>query len=271
MPIQICSTCGTSYPDTSAPPSHCLICDDERQFVPAGGQAWTTPQRLAGGHVNAWRRLETDLFEIHTNPGFGIGQRALLLRTPEGNILWDCIALLDDATAALIRALGGLRAIAISHPHYYTCMQDWARSFDCPVHLHAADAGWIMRPDPAIRHWDGETLEIAKGVTLLRLGGHFPGGSVLHWADGAGGRGALLSGDIVQVAADLSRVSFLWSYPNMMPLSAATVRRIADTLAPWQIERIYGAFPGRQVTAGGARAVARSAARYIELLEGSQP
>jgi hypothetical protein len=271
MPIQICSTCGTSYPDTSAPPSHCLICDDERQFVPAGGKAWTTPQRLAGGHVNAWRRLETDLFEIHTNPGFGIGQRALLLRTPEGNILWDCIALLDDATAALIRALGGLRAIAISHPHYYTCMQDWARSFDCPVHLHAADANWIMRPDPAIRHWDGETLEIVQGVTLLRLGGHFPGGSVLHWADGAGGRGALLSGDIVQVAADLSRVSFLWSYPNMLPLSAATVRRIADTLAPWEFERIYGAFPGRQVTAGGARAVARSAARYIELLEGSQP
>jgi hypothetical protein len=270
MPIQICCACGTSYPDAPEPPSRCLICEDERQFVPRGGQVWTTPEKLADGHVNAWRRLETDLFEIHTHPGFGIGQRALLLRTSEGNILWDCISLLDDATEALIRELGGLRAIAISHPHYYTCMQDWARTFGCPVHLHAADADWIMRSDPAIRHWDGETLEIAPGVTLLRLGGHFPGGSVLHWAKGAGGRGALLSGDIVQVAADLSRVSFLWSYPNMMPLSAATVRRIADTLAPWRFERIYGAFPGRQVTAGGARAVERSAARYIGLLEGGQ-
>jgi hypothetical protein len=265
-----CSACGTSHPDTAEPPSRCLICDDERQYVPRGGQAWITPEKLADRHVNAWRRLETDLFEIHTHPGFGIGQRALLLRTPEGNILWDCISLLDDATEALIRGLGGLRAIAISHPHYYTCMQDWARIFDCPVHLHAADADWIMRPDPAIRHWDGETLEIAPGVTLLRLGGHFPGGCVLHWARGAGGRGALLSGDIVQVAADLSRVSFLWSYPNMMPLSAATVRRIADALAPWEFERIYGAFPGRQVMAGGARAVERSAGRYIELLGGGQ-
>jgi hypothetical protein len=54
----------------------------------------------------------------------------------------------------------------------------------------------------------------------------------------------------------------------MMPLAAATVRRIADTLAPWQFDRIYGAFPGRQVMAGGAHAVKRSAARYIELLEG---
>jgi glyoxylase-like metal-dependent hydrolase (beta-lactamase superfamily II) len=270
MPVQICSTCGTSYPDAPGAPSRCLICEDERQFVPAGGQLWTTPEKLASGHVNAWRRLEAELFEIHTHPRFGIGQRALLLRTAEGNILWDCIALLDAATEALIRGLGGLRMIAISHPHYYTCMQDWARAFDCPVHLHAADADWIMRADPMIRPWDGEILEIARGVTLLRLGGHFPGGTVLHWADGADGRGAILSGDVVQVAADLSRVSFLWSYPNMMPLSAATVRRIADTLAPWRFERIYGAFPGRQVMADGAHAVERSAARYIELLEGHQ-
>jgi hypothetical protein len=105
---------------------------------------------------------------------------------------------------------------------------------------------------------------------VLRLGGHFPGGTVLHWADGADRRGALLSGDIVQVAADLSRVSFLWSYPNMMPLPAATVRRIADTLAPWRFDRIYGAFPGRQVMSDGALAVQRSAARYIELLQDRQ-
>jgi hypothetical protein len=270
MPIHICSTCGTSYPDTPAPPTGCRICQDERQFVPRGGQLWTTPAKLAGGHVNGWRRLESDLFEIHTHPGFGIGQRALLLRTPAGNILWDCIALLDDATETLVRAVGGLQAIAISHPHYYTRMQDWAHAFGCAVHLHVADADWVMRPDPAIRHWDGETLELVAGVTLLRLGGHFPGGTVLHWGDGADGRGALLSGDIVQVAAELEKVSFLWSYPNMMPLSATTVRRIAATLTPWRFDRIYGAFPGRQVMSGGAQAVQRSAARYIELLAGTQ-
>jgi len=259
--------CGTSYPDAAEPPSRCLICEDERQFVPRGGQVWTTLEKLAGGHVNAWRQMEGDLFEIHTHPQFGIGQRALLLRTPQGNVLWDSISLLDDAHLAPSR----LGRSAISRPHYYTRMQDWARAFDCSVHLHAADADWIMRPDPAIRLWDGETLEIAQGVTLLRLGGHFPDSTVLHWADGAELRGAILSGDIVQVAADLDRVSFLWSYPNMMPLSAATVRRIADTLAPWRFDRIYGAFPGRQVATGGARAVERSAARDVELLNTSQP
>jgi len=271
MPIHICSTCGTSYPAGEAPPRHCPICEDERQYVPRSGQSWTTPEKLAAGHVNGWRRLESDLFEIHTHPSFGIGQRALLLRKPKGNILWDCVALLDEATEALVRALGGLRAIAISHPHYYTCMQDWARAFECPVYLHAADAQWVMRADPMVRHWDGETLQIAEGVTLVRLGGHFPGGAVLHWADGAEAGGALLSGDIVQVAGDLRRVSFLWSYPNMMPLSAVSVRRIAGTLAPWRFERVYGAFPGRQVMSEGDRMVQRSAARYVELLDGNQP
>jgi glyoxylase-like metal-dependent hydrolase (beta-lactamase superfamily II) len=270
MPIQICTTCGTSFPDAANPPPACPICDDERQYVARSGQAWTTPARLAAAHANAWRQLEADLFEIHTQPGFAIGQRAVLLRTRTGNILWDCITLFDDATKALVQSLGGLKAIAISHPHYYTSMQDWAHAFGCPVHLHAADAEWVMRGDPAIRHWQGETLQIMPGVTLLRLGGHFPGGTVLHWAGGAEGRGALLSGDIVQVAADLNRVSFLWSYPNMMPLAAATVRRIADTLKPWRFERIYGAFPGRQVMANGALAVERSASRYIELLQARQ-
>jgi glyoxylase-like metal-dependent hydrolase (beta-lactamase superfamily II) len=271
MPVHICNTCGTSYPDTAQPPGRCAICEDERQYVARGGQAWITQERLAATHANAWRRLEADLFEIHTQPEFAIGQRALLLRTPQGNILWDCIALFDDATEALLRSLGGIKAIAISHPHYYTCMQDWAHAFECPIHLHAADAEWVMRGDGAIRHWQSETLELLQGVTLLRLGGHFPGGTVLHWTDGADGSGALLSGDIVQVAADLGRVSFLWSYPNMMPLAGVTVRRIADTLKPWPFERIYGAFPGRQVMENGARAVERSAARYIELLESRQP
>src|SRR5262249_46023185 len=145
MPIHICATCGTSYPEADTPPQGCPICEDERQFVPLTGQGWTTPARLSAKHANAWRKLEIHLLEIHTTPRFAISQRALLLRTPHGNILWDCIALFDEVTETLVRALGGLVGIAISHPHYYTCMQDWARAFDCPIHLHRADAKWVMR------------------------------------------------------------------------------------------------------------------------------
>ena len=271
MTTFLCTACGTSYPDAPTPPEACRICGDERQFVPASGQTWTTPDALATGHRNAWRQLEPGLLSLHTTPHFGIGQRALLLRTPHGNVLWDCIALLDPATRELVRALGGLRAIAISHPHYYTTMQDWAEAFAAPIHLHAADREWIMRPDPAIQLWDGETLEIAPGLTLICAGGHFPGGTVLHWAGGADGAGALLAGDILQVTPGARRVSFMWSYPNMMPLPASAIRTIEARIRPWRYQRIYGAFSHQDMLADGPAIVARSAQRYVELISGKAP
>ena len=266
MPVHICKECGTSYADAGSPPARCPICEEERQYVPRTGQAWTTPAELGASHVNSWRLLEPDLFEIHTQPDFAIGQRALLVRTPTGNFLWDCIALIDDATVELIKGLGGLTGIAISHPHYYTTCQDWAAAFGCPVHLHAADREWVMRPDPAIRLWTGETLAPCSGVTLIRLGGHFPGSSVLHWTPNAGEDGVLLTGDTLQVVADPHRVSFMYSYPNLLPLSAATVRRVADELRRWRIGRVYGFSVGRQILQGGGTAIEYSAQRYVTLL-----
>ena len=267
MPVFLCATCGTSFPEAPRPPEVCAICSDERQFVPRGGQSWTTPDDLAARHSNAWRRHEPGLLSLITVPRFAIDQRAFLVATPAGNVLWDCIANLDPATETLVQALGGLHAIAISHPHYYTRMQDWARAFEATVHLHADDRAWVMRPDPLVRHFEGETLEIAPGATLIRLGGHFAGGTVLHWADGAAGAGVLLSGDIVQVAQDTARVSFLWSYPNMLPLPARTVRAMAAKLEPWSFARLSNAFEGGDVLADARGVVARSAARYLELLE----
>jgi glyoxylase-like metal-dependent hydrolase (beta-lactamase superfamily II) len=267
MPIFLCTACGTSYPPAENPPPACPICEDERQYVPAGGQGWTTRDRLASSHTNAWRRHEPGLYSIHTVPAFAINQRAFLLQTPGGNVLWDCIAHLDDATKDIVAALGGLSAIAISHPHYYTTMQDWSDAFGgVPVYLHEADREWIMRPAPGIALWEGDTRAIAPGITLIRLGGHFPGGTVLHWADPHDGAGVVLSGDIVQVAADVRRVSFLWSYPNMMPLSAREVLRIGDGLAPWSFDRIYGAFVGKDVPGDAKAVVARSVARYVDLV-----
>jgi hypothetical protein len=139
MPSFICTACGTQYPERATPPAQCLICEEERQYVPVRGQTWTTLEALRVGHANSFREYETGLIGIGTQPQFAIGQRALLVRTPGGNVLWDCISLLDDATVTVIRGLGGIQAIAISHPHFYTTMVEWARAFDCPIHLHAAD------------------------------------------------------------------------------------------------------------------------------------
>jgi len=270
MPIHLCNTCGTSYPDSPAPPSGCPICEDERQFVPRGGQVWTTPEKLAGGHVNGWRRLETDLFEIHTHPGFGIGQRALLLRTPGGNILWDCIALLDDATELLVRALGGVQAIAISHPHFYTTMNEWAQAFNCPIHLNAADQEWIMRKGPAIKLWQGDTFKLWDGVTLVRCGGHFPGGTVVHWAGGAGGRGVVCAGDILTIAQDRKWLSFMRSYPNFLPLSKREVEHIGKAMAPYKFDVVYGHYFDRVIAKDAKGVLEKSVARYIAAIEGTR-
>ena len=157
MPAFICTACGTQYPPSEAPPSTCRICTDERQYVPASGQSWTTLDGLRKAHSNKFRRLATGLTTIETTPAFGIGQRAILARTPAGNVLWDCIALIDDATIDVLKGLGGVTAIAISHPHYYTTMVEWSRAFGgVPIHLHAADRQWVMRADPAVQFWEGE-------------------------------------------------------------------------------------------------------------------
>ena len=168
-----------------------------------------------------------------------------------------------------MKGLGGLIGIAISHPHYYSTMVEWSRALGgVPIHLHAADRQWVMRPDPAIRFWDGDTLALPGGLTLIRCGGHFAGGTVLHWAAGGAGQGALLTGDIVQLIADRRYVSFMRSYPNMIPLSAPAVARIGAMLEPFSFDVLYGAFFDRVVPHGGKEAIKRSIARYIAAIQG---
>jgi len=142
-------------------------------------------------------------------------------------------------------------------------MVEWGRRFGCPVHLHADDAEWIMRPDPVIELWEGERKQLGDGLTLIRCGGHFAGGTVLHWAGGADDRGALLSGDIVQVIPDRRHVGFMYSYPNLIPLPTVSVEAIRDALDPFDYEVIYGAWWDAVVRADGKGAVRRSAERYV--------
>src|SRR6202007_2780163 len=176
------------------------ICQDERQYVKATGQQWTTLDKLRLTNRLSLKAKEPALIGIGIEPHFAIGQRALFLQSPQGNILWDCLSLIDGAVVDCLKALGGIKAIAISHPHYYSSMVEWSRAFgDVPIYLHADDRQWVMRPDKAVVFWEGETKPLAEGLTLIRCGGHFDGGTVLHWAGGAAGKGALLSGDIIQV------------------------------------------------------------------------
>lgn len=259
----ICVQCGTQFADAPAPPRACPICEDERQYVRWSGQEWTDLEALKAEHRNALTD-EDGVTGIGIAPSFAIGQRALLVPSEGGFVLWDCVALVTDDVVAMIKRRGGLRAIAISHPHYYTSMVSWSEAFGgVPIHLHADDRQWVMHPHPAIAFWSGETRQIGPGLTLIRSGGHFEGSTLLHDASGANGKGDLYVGDNLQVCQDRRYVSFMRSYPNYMPLNATAVERIAAAVGPCRFERVYGAFAHRNVRRDGKEAVARSVSRYL--------
>jgi hypothetical protein len=262
----ICATCGMQHAASSEPPERCVVCEDARQYVPESGQAWTTLEELRSRHTSDVRQ-DGEYVGVGMDPPFAIGQRALLVPLEDRQLMWDCTPLVDDAGVAAVAERGGLAAIAISHPHYYSCMVEWAHRFDCPVLLHADDARWVLRPDPAVELWEGETRDLGDGLTLIRGGGHFAGGTVLHDARA----GTLLSGDIVQVIPDRSWVGFMYSYPNLIPLPEPSIRAIVDALEPFGFDTIHGAWWGRLVRADGSGVVKRSADRYLRALRGQFP
>ena len=264
----ICTTCGTQYLAAPAQPVECRICTDDRQYVNLKGQEWTTLEALRGDHRNVLRTLEPGLTGIRTEPQIAIGQQAHLIQSPFGNVLWDCSSFIDDPTVQAVRALGGIRAIGISHPHFYSAMTEWSKAFDAPVYLHVSNREWVMRPDSTVVYWEGETHSFGDGLTLIRCGGHFPGSTVLHWAAGAEGRGALFTGDTINVVADRRYVSFLYSYPNQIPLPASAIMGIVNAVEPFQFDRIYGGWLDSVVQRDAKAGIRFSAERYIRQIQG---
>ncbi|OFD57652.1 hypothetical protein BWGOE6_34170 [Bacillus mycoides] len=265
----VCTTCGVQYAASVEEPISCLICDEERQYINPKGQSWTTLENLqtSDTYKNEMIEEENGLYSITTKPEFAIGQTAFVVKTESYRLLWDCITYLDETTVEQIKEWGGLDAIALSHPHYYSTQVEWAETFDVPIYIHEDDQEWVMRPSSRIIYWTGESLRLADGITVHRLGGHFSGGSVLHWEEGNDGKGILLTGDIIQVVADQQWVSFMYSYPNLIPLPARKVEEMANRVKPLQFNRLYNAF-NRVVKENANEAVERSAERYMKAIEG---
>jgi hypothetical protein len=261
----VCETCGVEHAEAAGV---CAICADERQWVPADGQKWATLEELgqAGRRVQI-AELEPDLFGITVEPKVGIGQQTHLVRTPAGNLLWDPVGYLDDEAVSRVRDLGEVKAIAASHPHMFGVQVEWSKALGgVPVLVSEADADWVQRPDPAIETWNGR-YEVAPGLTLHQIGGHFPGSSVVHWTAGAGGGGVLLVSDTIHANPDRATVTFLRSYPNRIPLSPAVVQRITQAVSQLPFDRLYDNF-GRGIDTDAAGAVSRSAARYCGWAQG---
>jgi len=263
MTPYICETCGTQYAPSPAPPARCAVCEDERQYVGWNGQTWTTLAELAAKH-----RLRVDedagLLGIEMTPSFAIPQRALLLPTDAGNILWECVSLVTDEAVAALRARGGVDRIVISHPHFYSSMVEWSEALGgVPILLHEADREWVMRPAPQIEFWGGDEKTLSDAVTLIRCGGHFTGSTALHWRDGPRDGGALFPGDALQVVMDRRHVTFMYSYPNYIPMRPSDVRAMRQRLEKFGYADLYGFSWGRNLIGGARAAVDGSFERYL--------
>ncbi|KAK5172166.1 uncharacterized protein LTR77_003804 [Saxophila tyrrhenica] len=256
--LPICTACGTQFDlPSSGSLKSCRICDDPRQFVPAAGQSWTTLSDLQSSHKNTWTQdtVDSRIWSISTEPKFGIGQRCILLQTSSGNVLWDCIALLDDETVERIKGMGGLKVIVISHPHYYTTHLDWAGAFGCPVYLAKEDVEWCCREDREGRRklieGDRETVEGMGGVVAAKPGGHFPGSLVLAWE-----KKLFIADTMVTTPSAYYHVdrqpgtisyAFMWSIPNMIPLPPSELIKMWQVLKTLNFESTYAAFVGTEI------------------------
>jgi glyoxylase-like metal-dependent hydrolase (beta-lactamase superfamily II) len=260
MTVWICQTCAVEHERADGV---CAICADERQWLPAAGQQWTTLAQLSeSGHRTQLRELEPDLLGITVEPKVGIGQQAHLVTTPAGSVLWDPTGYVDDEGARQARERGDVIAITSSHPHMFGVQSQWSRALGgVPILVCEDNMDWVARPDPSIKPWSGR-LELAPGVTLLQLGGHFRGSSVIHWEAGAGGKGVLLVSDTIHANPDRATVTFMRSYPNRIPLSPAIVQRIATAVDELAYDRLYDNF-GKTIDTDAAAAVQRSAVRFI--------
>jgi hypothetical protein len=261
----ICATCAVEH---SEQVEVCAICADERQWVPADGQHWTTLDELAAnGTEVVIEEVEPDLYGVTSKPPAGIGQQSMLVRTPGGNLLWDPIGFVDDDAVRRVRELGGVVGIIASHPHMYGVQVEWShRLGGVPVYVSEADAEWVARQDPVIETWSGKLTPL-PGITVIQPGGHFPGSAIIHWAEGADGKGVILSGDTVFANPDRTSVSFMRSYPNRIPLSGAVVDRVARSLDVFEYDRLYNNF-GSVIPVDAKAVVRRSADRHAAWVRG---
>jgi glyoxylase-like metal-dependent hydrolase (beta-lactamase superfamily II) len=265
MHCYICETCGTQHASMPEPPSHCSICDDDRQYVGWNGQTWTTHAALGKRYQ---LRIEDDdgLLGIGIRGEFAIPQRAVVLPTSDGIVLWECVSLVTDQAIAAIKAGGGLNRIVISHPHFYSSMVEWSDAFGgVPILLHEADRDWVRRSSRNVHFWSGDVHRLSKDVTLIRCGGHFPGSTALLW-HAAGRRPVLFPGDALQVATDRRHVAFMYSYPNYVPMKTSDVRAMRERLAGYEYEDVYGYTWGRNIIGNGRAAVEASFDRHLQMV-----
>ncbi len=261
----ICETCGVQFGEKLFLPI-CPICDDERQYVPEGGQKWATLAEVAEGRKIVVRELEDGLFELRCDPSFAIGQRMFFIKTPAGNFTWDFIPLVDKSVLEFIAGHGGVDGMAVSHPHFYSTMRHWAEALKAPIYLHENDKAWIGEQFSEQVFWTGIRLNLADEVQLICCGGHFEGSTVMHV--NIGKAPFILSGDTIVPGSDRRSISVMRSFPNKIPLGPSRLNGITNAMDGIDFDKIYSGWPDANVVGDARLVFDQSMARYKVAIAG---
>lgn len=187
--------------------------------------------------------------------------------------MWECLSHVTDAALSRLAELGGVEAIAISHPHFYTAVVDWSDALGgVPIYLHAADRQWVQRPSQVIRYWEGDSLRLSDTLELIHLPGHFDGSAGLWWKNGPRSGGSLFAGDAIQVVMDRRFATFMYSYPNLIPLGPGPLAMLEARVARLHFDDVFGYAPGREIVGDAKVRINESFSRYRAALSvGAQP
>ncbi|HSC38652.1 MAG TPA: hypothetical protein VLD19_12295 [Chitinophagaceae bacterium] len=259
----ICITCGTQFTPGLPLPALCPVCEDDRQYIGAGGQQWTSLPALSDKYSVLFKKINEHLYELTMTPAFAIGQRAFLILSPHGNILWDCIPLINEPVAEFIKSKGGLKAIVFSHPHYYSTMNVWAEQFDCPVYIHRDDEHWIKNWGPHVQLWAGPERDFWDGIKAVHVGGHFPGSAVLQVPSLSPG-GALMVGDTLLIALSKRHMAIMHSYPNQVLLPREIFAAALERMKGLRFDTMYGAFAWQTLQGNAMEVFKESMNRYVK-------
>jgi glyoxylase-like metal-dependent hydrolase (beta-lactamase superfamily II) len=257
----ICTTCGTQFPSGISLPQLCPICNDDRQYIGDSGQNWKEIDQLNKEYTVKINKVNKRLYELKMVPDFAIGQRAFLVIADGGNILWDCIPLLNEETITFIKSKGGLKAIAFSHPHYYSTMNEWARTFNCPVYIHQNDEEWVMYKNPFVHYWRGHEMPLWEGMKIINIGGHFPGSCIFH-IPSMSANGTVLCGDSLYIAKSKRHIAIMHSYPNQIMLTKDEFISVYKKTEGLEFDTLHGAFVGQSLLGNADEIFTNSMRRY---------
>lgn len=194
-----CSNCGhwQIWFDHQMPLS-CPVCSDTRNALPADGWDFRTEEDAKVTFINSWAEVAPGLWGFSASPKFGLGATGWLLQREDGNVAFEGCPYYQPDAIAKIAELGGIRVLAASHPHGYGALWQLQREFDPIVTIHRGDIPYSK----AFRvNCPADDLhEVAPGLTMHHVGGHYEGHAVLYDAS----RRALFCGDSLKIefAAD---------------------------------------------------------------------